>query len=83
MTPEEKKLLEQVINDLQALNNEFYRNNFSSSQDFQKYSRFNTRIKLPTLATLPSVCDQGEACVLTTNGKLYVCSATNTWTAQT
>lgn len=69
--------LQQQVNDLTAQVN---LNNFSTSQDFQKYSRFNTRLKLPTLAALPAVCEQGEKCVLSTTGKEYTCSAANTWT---
>lgn len=66
--------------DLDALTQEVYRNNFSASQDFQKYSRFNTRLKVPTLAATPSTCEIGELCVVSGTGKLYVCSAANTWT---
>lgn len=68
-------MLKQQMESLQA---EFYKNNFTGSQDFNKWSRFNSRLKLPTYATAPSICEQGELYV-NTNGKLYVCSATNTW----
>lgn len=64
--------------DLEALNAEFYANNFTASQDFNKYSRFNTRIKVPTLTATPTTCEVGELCVV--DGKLRVCSAANTWT---
>ena len=83
MSPEEQKKFNELEKAFNSLKDEFYRNNFSSSQDFQKYSRFNTRLKVPTLAASPSTCEVGELHVLTTNGKLYVCSAANTWTAQT
>ena len=76
MNPQDQ--LNQLKKDLEALNAEFYANNFSSSQDFNKYSRFNTRLRVPYHTTLPTTCEVGE--IAGYNGKLYVCSATNTWT---
>lgn len=72
----------QQIQDLQTeLNNlkgDYYANNFSGSQDFNKYSRFNTRIKIPHVSALPSVCEVGE--LTEYSGKAYICSSANTWT---
>ena len=64
--------------DLNDLISEVYTNNFSSSQDFNKFSRFNTRLQVPTLSTTPATCEVGEVCCV--SGKLRVCSAANTWT---
>jgi hypothetical protein len=75
-----QKQIDQLKADLEALNAEYYTNNFTASQDFNKYSRFNTRIKVPTLSAAPSTCEIGELCVVSSTGKLYVCSAANTWT---
>lgn len=72
--------IEKLRQDLQALNDEVYRNNFSAVQDFQKHSRFNARLRLPVYASAPSTCEVGEVYVNTSNGKAYVCSASNTWT---
>ena len=77
MNPELKKEIEQLKKDLQSLNDEFYANNFSASQDFNKYSRFNTRLKVPHYDTLPSVCEVGE--IAESGGKLRICSSVNTW----
>lgn len=79
MPKDPQSQIDQVRKDLQSLYDEFYRNNFSSSQDFQKYSRFNSRIKVPTYATAPTICEIGELYVNSGTGKLYVCSAANTW----
>ena len=68
----------QIRKDLDALIQEFYKNNFSSSQDFNKYSNFTSRLKVPHYSSLPSVCEVGE--IAESSGKLYVCSAANTWT---
>lgn len=78
-----QKQIDQLRKDLQDLTNEVYRNNFSASQDFQKKSRFNTRITLPRYSSTPATCEVGEAYVNTGNGKLYICSSANTWTSQT
>ena len=64
--------------DLQALNGEYYNNNFTAHQDFNKYSNFTTNLKVPHYATLPSICQVGE--IVESSGKLYICSSTNTWT---
>lgn len=64
---------------IDALRSEIYSNNFKTSQDFQKYSRFNTRLKVPTYSSAPSTCEIGELYVNSGTGKLYVCSAANTW----
>lgn len=72
------KKIEKLQKDFNDLNNEVYSNNFSSSQDFNKYSRFNTRLKVPHYASDPATCEVGE--IIEVGGKLKVCSATNTWT---
>lgn len=74
MNPEIEKLKQ----DLAALNEEVYRNNFSASKDENKYVRFNSRMKVPHYAAAPSVCEVGE--IIEVSGELQICSATNTWT---
>lgn len=70
--------IERLQADLDALRSEFYRNNFNSSQDFNKYVSFNGKLKVPVLTATPTTCDIGEVCCV--SGKLRVCSAANTWT---
>ena len=72
-TTEEKIALLQ--NDLTALTQEVYRNNFSSSQDFNKFIRFNTRLKIPHYDTVPRVGEVGE--LIEVGGVLYICSSAN------
>ena len=68
MTPTLESLQAQ-INELSAIIN---KNNFSASQDFPKYSRFKTRLQVPTLAANPTVGAIGDlVCV---GGKLKVCT---------
>lgn len=75
-----EKKVKQLEGDLNSLIEEVYRNNFTGSQDFNKFSRFNTHLKVPTLSATPSTCEIGQVCVVSGTGKLYVCSAANTWT---
>lgn len=77
MNPE----IAQLKADIEALKAEYFRNNFSAHQDFDKTSFFNTRLKVPVYTTKPTTCEIGE--VVSNGGKLWHCSAANTWTAQT
>ena len=64
--------------DLGALSNEFYRNNFSSRQDFNKASSFTTTLKIPHYDTVPIVGEVGE--IIEVDGVLLICSSANTFT---
>lgn len=66
--------------ELEELRQGYYRNNFSQQQIFNKYSDFTDRIKMPVVSALSSTCEQGEVCVVSSTGKIYVASAANTWT---
>lgn len=58
--------------DLADLTAEVYSNNFSASQDFNKYSRFNTRLKVPSFAANPTIGDVGD--IVAVGGKLLICT---------
>jgi hypothetical protein len=72
----------QLKAELEALKEEFYRNNFSDSQDFVKYSRFNTRLKVPTFSADPTIGAVGD--IVSVSGKLKICTTASltspTWT---
>ena len=70
--------IDKIRRDLQDLTDEYYANNFTSHQDFNKSSNFNTKLKVPHYASDPSTCEVGE--IIEVGGKLKICSATNTWT---
>ena len=82
MTPEERKQLDDLAKKFQALSDEFYRGNFSSSQDFPKYSRFNSRLKVPHYAADPTIGEIGD--IVEVGGKLKICTVASmtapTWT---
>lgn len=69
--------LAKLRQELEALKSEYYANNFSTSTDVNKYTRFNTRLKVPHANPLPSVCEVGEVCE--NGGKLYICASANNW----
>lgn len=64
--------------DIDSLSKSFFQNNFVSSQDFNKYSRFNTRLKVPSYASTPTTCEIGE--LVEVGGELYICSAADVFT---
>lgn len=81
METELQKALKEVAQlklELAALSSEFYRNNFSANQTFNKYSNFTSRLKVPSYSSLPATCEIGE--IVESAGKLRICSAVNTWT---
>lgn len=78
MNEEEKRQFEQMKKDLENLKANYFANNFPSSQDFFKYVRFNSRLKVPHYDTLPATCEVGE--IAETGGELNICSAADTWT---
>jgi hypothetical protein len=62
----------------------FYKNNFSSRQEFNKTCNFSVALKVPLFTSLP-VGEVGNICGLTTGGttKLYICTTggdPSTWT---
>lgn len=75
-TPEEQIALLRA--DLTALQQEVYRNNFSGHQDFNKFSNFTTRLKVPHYDSIPPICEVGE--IIEAGGVLYICSSNNTFT---
>ena len=70
------KAIKVLQEDLRALNAEYYLNNFSANQSFNKYSNFTTRLKVPSYSTLPATCEVGE--IIESAGKLRICSSANT-----
>lgn len=76
----DKTIEEQITilkQELTALQGEVYRNNFSSSQDFNKFSRFTTRLKIPHYDSVPPVGEVGE--LIEVDGVLLICSSPNTF----
>jgi len=63
---------------LEQLSTEVYKNNFSTRQDFNKASAFNTKLKVPSYTSVPAKCEVGE--IIENNGKLLICSVADTWT---
>lgn len=68
-TREEFNKLKQDLDDLVQ---EFYLNNFTSSKDYNKYSRFNSRLKVPSSTANPTIGEVGD--IVEVGGKLKICT---------
>jgi len=68
----------QLRSDLDALNSEVYKGNFSAHQDFSKASNFTTSLKVPHYDTAPASADIGE--IIEVGGKLCIASTANNFT---
>ena len=62
--------LQSSLNDLSS---QFYKNNFSSSQNFNKDAIFSSRLKIPHYSSAPSVSEVGD--LIEVGGKLYIGTA--------
>ena len=62
--------------DLDTLSGQFYKNNFPSSQTFNKDAIFNTRLRVPVYSAAPSVGEVGD--LIAVSGTLYVCTTAGT-----
>lgn len=63
-----------LTSDLNSLSQNFYKNNFSSSQSFNKDCSFNSRLKVPHYSAAPSVGEVGD--LIEVDAKLYICTST-------
>lgn len=74
-TEEKLQILQDQVN---ALSQEVYKNNFSGHQDFNKSSNFTTKLKIPHYDLPPVVGEVGE--IIEVGGVLYICSSQNSFT---
>jgi len=74
---QEIKDLQEQMTKLQAQVNDlagnFYKNNFTSSQVFNKDSVFNSRLRVPVYTVAPTVAEVGD--LIAVAGELYICSS--------
>lgn len=70
--PPTREEFDKLTRDLKDLNDEFYLNNFTASKDYNKYSRFNVRMKVPHYAANPTIGDVGD--IVEVGGKLKICT---------
>jgi len=79
MTPEElQQEIVRLKKQVEAISVEVFKNNFSTRQDFNKASSFNTKLKIPHYTSVPGTCEVGE--IIEYGGKALICSVANTWT---
>ena len=79
--PNENQQLKDQIDALklkvEGLESAFYLGNFASSQDFNKYCRFNSRLKVPSYSVAPASCEVGE--IIEVAGELAICATADTF----
>ena len=71
-----ENIREQIVklqNQLNDLSGQFYKNNFTSSQTFNKDCVFNSRLRVPVFTSAPSVAEVGD--LISVSAKLYICTA--------
>lgn len=61
--------LQSQLSDLSA---QFYKNNFSNSQTFNKDAIFQSRLRVPVYSAAPSVAEIGD--LISVSAKLYICT---------
>lgn len=59
--------------DLESLSQNFYKNNFSSIQNFNKDAVFNSRLKVPHYDSPPAISEVGD--LVEIGGVLYIGTA--------
>lgn len=70
--------IQKLRNEFTQLSQQFYKNNFSSSQVFNKDSVFSTRLRVPVYSSAPTVSEVGD--IICIAGKLWICTVANsTW----
>ena len=77
MDEETQKQINALRKQIEQISTEVFKNNFSTHQDFNKASSFNTKLKVPSYSSVPDVCEVGE--IIENSGKLLICSTANTW----
>lgn len=70
-----KEQMTKLQNQLNDLSGAYYRNNFTSSQSFNKDVVFNSRLRVPVFTSAPTVSEIGD--LIAVGGKLYICTVAN------
>lgn len=78
-TVQVKDLQEQLTRlrvDFDNLSNQFFKNNFTTSQTFAKDAIFTTRLKVPHYSSAPTVGEVGD--IIEVGGELFICTTAGT-----
>jgi hypothetical protein len=70
--------LQKLKKEVEQLRQQMNRENFSNLQVFSKDVQFEKKIKVFNKSANLAKCETGELSVV--GGKLYICSAADTWT---
>ncbi len=61
--------------ELSQLTGAFYKNNFGSTQTFNKDAIFSSRLRVPVYSGAPTVAEVGD--LIAVSGTLYICTDDN------
>lgn len=76
--PSNQELQEQITklqSQITDLSGAFYKNNFTSSQTFNKDCVFTSRLRVPHYTSAPTVSEVGD--LIEIGGVLYICTVAN------
>lgn len=65
-------MLTKLQSQVDTLSGAFYKNNFTSSQQFNKDCVFSSRLRVPVFDSAPTVAEVGD--VMAISGVLYICT---------
>lgn len=75
----EQELREQIQklqSQLETLSGAFYKNNFTSSQTFNKDCVFSSRLRVPVFSSAPTTAEIGD--LIAVSGELFICTTAST-----
>lgn len=67
-----KEQMARLTSEVENLKGAFYKNNFSSSQVFNKDVSFSTRLRVPVYSSAPDIGEIGD--IISVAGVLYICT---------
>ena len=65
-----------LVSVVEDLSGQFYKNNSSGTQIFNKDSIFNARLRVPVFTVTPTVAEVGD--IIAVSGELYICTTAST-----
>lgn len=72
-----KDAYEKLIGEVNELRGIVYKNNFTSTQNFNKAAIFADRLRVPVFSTAPTIAEIGDI-HSTAPGVLYICTTAST-----
>lgn len=71
-----KEIIQKLQSQVDTLSGAFYKNNFTSSQTFNKDCTFSSRLRVPVFSSAPSTAEVGD--IICIAGELFICTTPST-----